>query len=196
MFRAPLLTIATTLLLAACGGGGGAEARVVTPFTAEHEPVFENGLDMVRDPSTLEGAWLSTWEDELDARVSLADVVGLVTVQTVRQDTDLDRRETFRLIVRVDRTYLGEVEDELTLVVREADAGFGTIETSQQRILDQQFIVFVKWQRDDETDAIVARWHLAQATESIAGRVRDLLERRRQVREAEPGRRTVIIHRN
>ncbi len=195
MSRVLFLTTSSILFFSACGGGA-AEQRIVTPFTAEHEPVFENGLDMVRDPSSLEGAWLSTWEDELDARVTLADAVALVTVETIRQDTDLDRRETFRLIVRVDREYLGDLEDQLTLAVRESDAGFGTIESGQRRVLDQQFIAFVKWQRDAETGAIRARWHLAQATDEVARRVRDLLVRRREVRQQEPGRRTVIIRRN
>ena len=183
------------LTIAACGGGAAEQARTVTPFTAEHELMFENGLDLVRDPEVLEGPWLDTWEEELDARVTMADAVLLVTVATIRQDTDLDRRETFRLIVRVDERYLGEVDDELTLVVREGDRGYGSIETNQARMLDQQLIVFIKWQQDEETGDIRARWHLAQATSQIAARVRGLLLRRRDVGQPR-GRRRVIVHRN
>jgi len=191
----PLLLATLVALTSACGGDSGV-VRTVTPFTAEHEPAFENGLDMVRDPGSLEGAWLETWEDELDGRVTHADLVALITVDTIRHDTDLDRRETFRLIVSVDRRYLGESEDELTLIVREGETGFGTMENHQRRVLDERFIAFIKWQRDEDTGDIRARWHLAQATDQIASRVRDLLVRRREVQTAEPGRRRVIVHRN
>ncbi|MCB9591332.1 MAG: hypothetical protein H6719_01260 [Sandaracinaceae bacterium] len=189
-------TITALLLLSACGGAGQVE-RIVTPFTAEHEPVFENGLDLVRDPEALGGAWLGTWEEDLDARVSLADLVLLVTVQTIRQDTDLDRRDTFRLVVHVDRRYLGEIEDELTLVVRENQPGFQTIETNERHLLQQQFIAFIKWQRDETDGEVRARWHLAPATEAVAERTRTLLAERRQVVEdSSTSRHRVIVHTN
>jgi len=180
---------------AAFGCGGSQETRVITAFTAEHEPVFENGMDMVRDPESLEGAWLGSWEDELDARVTLADAVVLATVRTIRHDTDLDRRETYRLVLNIEREYVGEAEDEETLVVREGDAGFGTIEGNEDRILDEQFIGFLKWQEDDVGEVRI-RWHLAQATDQVATRVRDLLARRRQVIQRDPSRRRVVVHRN
>lgn len=192
MLRRLLLLVPALLLWSACGGP---VERIVTPFTAEDEPIFENGLDLIRDPAGMEGSWLDTWEEEIDRRVTNADLVLLVTVRTIRQDTDLDRRDTFRLIVHVDRKYLGDVEEELTLVTRQDDAGFQTVESNERRLLDQQFIAFVKWQRDDETQEIVPRWHLSPATEAVAERVRQLLETRRQIIQQQPGRQRVIIHR-
>ncbi|MCA9610910.1 MAG: hypothetical protein KC619_35190 [Myxococcales bacterium] len=189
--RLPLL-FSVLLLWSACGGP---VERVVTPFTDEHEPLFENGLDLIRDPAGMEGSWLETWEQELDARITHADLVLLVRVQTIRQDTDLDRRDTFRLIVHVDRKYLGEVEDELTLVTREDDGGFQTVESNERRLLDEQFIAFVKWQRDEETLEVIPRWHLSPATDAVVERVRALLETRRQIIQQQPGRQRVIIHR-
>lgn len=180
------------LLLAACGGGQ--VERVVTPFTEEHEPIFENGLDLVRDPEGMGGAWLDTWEEELDARVTHADLVLLVTIQTVRHDTDLDRRDTYRLLVHVDRKLLGDVEEDLMLVVGQDDAGFQTIESNERHLLQQQFIAFIKWQRDDVGE-VHARWHLAPATEAVTERVGELLELRRQVIRREPSRTRVIIRR-
>jgi len=185
--------IALLGLAAACGGP---PERVVTPFTEEHEAVFDNGLDLVRDPDTLEGAWLGSWEEELDGRITLADLVLLITVQTVRHDTDLDRRDTYRLHVRVDEEYLGDVEDEIELVVRQDERGFDSIEGNVRRILDEQFIAFVKWQRDEETGGVRARWHLSMPTEDVASRTRTLLQQRRDVQPSDPGRRRVIIRRN
>lgn len=191
--RRLLFVLPAVLFWSACGGP---VERVVTPFLEEHAPLFENGLDLIRDPAGMEGSWLETWEQELDSRVTHADLVLLVTVRTIRQDTDLDRRDTFRLIVHVDRKLLGDVEEELTLVTRQPDAGFQTVETNERRLLDQQFIAFVKWQRDEATQEILPRWHLSPATDAVAARVRDLLEQRRQIVQQQNSRQRVIIHRN
>ena len=134
-FRSTLSRLALCLCLAAFAGcgGGGPIVRDVTPFTAEHEPAFENGLDMVRDPEALGGAWLRTWEDEIDRRVSLADVVALVTVKTFRTDVDLERNETYRLVTQVDREYLGELEDAVEAYLAAADR-MGTARFVSQQI--------------------------------------------------------------
>ena len=186
--------LALSLFLAACGGSQAVE-RTVTPFTAEHEPAFENGIDMVRDPEGLGGGWFASWEEELDRRVSLADVVALVRVQTVRHDTDLERRDTLRLVSEVEREFLGELDDEMTFSVAEGETGFGTVQSNERHLLDVQFFAFVKWKREDD-GRIVARWHLSPASDAVARRVRSLLASRRQVREDDGTRRTVIVHRN
>jgi len=180
--------------LAGCGASGPIQ-RDITPFTAEHEPAFENGLDMVRDPEALGGAWLRTWEEDIDRRVTLADVVALVTVKTFRTDVDLERNETYRLVTEVEREYLGELEDEIVLTVSASEAGFGTISDNERRILDSQFIAFIKFQEAPD-GSIRARWHLSPASEPVARRVRDLLRERRDVVEDDGTRRRVIIHRN
>lgn len=190
------LTAAVALtLLAACGGTQAEPERVASsPFLESHEDMFENGLDMVRDPDALDGSWLGAWQDELDNRVTHADIVALVTVRTLRTDVDLDRSETFRLIASVDRAYLGEAGEELTLTVSESERGYGTVENNQRRLLDEQFIVFVKWQATDEGTR--ARWHLSPATEAVAIETRRLLASRRQVRQNDGTRRTVVVHRH
>lgn len=189
----PLLS--TLALLSASCGAGTAELEItVTPFTSEHEPIFENGLDMVRDPEALGGGWLATWERELDARITHADVVALVTVRAVRTDTDLERRDTFRLVNRVDRTYLGDLDEEVTLSVAQGETGYATVETNERRLLDAQFIAFIKWQ--DGESGVRSRWHMSPATEAVATRVRDLLRTRRDVVQSDGMRRRVIIRRH
>jgi hypothetical protein len=190
-------TSATLLVLAAVGCGASTTASTETlvtgPFTESHEAVFENGLDLVAEPDLLEGPWLETWEDDLDVRVTLADLVALTTVQTVRTDIDLDRDETYRLVVEVDRSYLGVERDELTLTVREGEAGYDSVVTNATRLLQRQFLVFVKWVERD--GAVVPRWHLSPATDQVAGRVERLLRTRRQVEREGRGRRRVIVRR-
>lgn len=214
--RPILLAVIASLGLLACGGPPERVFTDIEPFTTQHEPYFENGVDMVRDPEALGGSWLGTWEEELDRRVSLADVVALVTIRTLRDDigasardygevptleeADQARRRTYRLIAHPDRVWLGEeqvAEQDIVLSVREGEGGFGTVENNERRLLDEQFIAFIKWEEDDATGDYEARWHLSPATEAVATRVRRVLEQRRDVdTEADGTRRRVIIHRN
>lgn len=183
------------VLAAACGGPQETVAVVSSPFTEEHAAVFEDGLDLVRDPRLLDGPYLESWEDELGRRVDLADVIALVTVRTLRTDVDLERRRTYRLITHVDRVFFGQqVGEEVTLVVREGQGGFGTVETNEGRLLDTQYLVFLKWAEDEGT--IRARWHLSPATDQIALRVRSMLARRGEPAPGDERRRRVIIHQN
>ena len=188
------LSFVSGLLLVACGGSQAGEVTV-TPFTTEHEPAFENGLDMVRDPVILDGSWLRTWEEELDRRVTLADAVALVTVVAVRTDTDLDRRDTLRLVTQVETEYFGELEDEVTLSVIEGEPGYGTVEANERSVLNARFVAFVKWQREQD-GSVRARWHLSPATEALAVRVRSLLRSRRQVADESDGTRRVVVVRH
>src|SRR5262245_21455037 len=94
--RAPMPTLRLFAVLLAlapgCGGPRETVMRVTSPFTADLAPVFDNGLDLVRDPRVLEGQWLETWEDDLDRRIASSDVVAVVTVRTLRTDVDLEQR--------------------------------------------------------------------------------------------------------
>ncbi|MFG0241330.1 MAG: hypothetical protein ACF8R9_00955 [Phycisphaerales bacterium JB054] len=188
------LVFVSLVLMAACAGAQQTVAVVSSPFTIEHEAVFENGIDLVRDPRILEGQWLETWEEQLEQRIAMADVVALVTVRTLRTDVDLQRRHTYRLITDVDRVYVGErVGDELTLIVREGESGFGTVRTNERHLLDNQYLVFLKW-AEDEDGRVRARWHLSPASEQVALRLRAQL-RERGLLEDDSSRR-VIIRRN
>ncbi len=182
-----LLSMTSTFAVAGCGGSAAA-VRVTSPFTAEHATAFENGIDYIDDPSILEGQWLRSWEEEIDRRVSLSDAIALITVTTLRQDVDLDRRSTYRLIAHVDRQRHGEVPDDLALVVRQGDAGFPSVDGDESRILNQRFVLFVKWA--DQDGRVVARWHLSPAAERIVRRVNTLIERRHTPEEE---RRRVIV---
>jgi hypothetical protein len=179
--------IGTVLTLAACGPG--AQPIVVTgPFTAEHETAFENGVDYIADPTILEGPWLTSWEEDVDRRVQLSDAIAFVTVTTIRQDVDLDRHETLRLVARVDRERHGSVPDELSFVVRQGQPGFGTVTGNDGRILNQRFVAFIKWA--EESGQVVARWHLSPASERVVRRVNTIVER---VHTAPDERRTIIV---
>ncbi|MFK7992163.1 MAG: hypothetical protein AB8I08_39455 [Sandaracinaceae bacterium] len=187
------------LLLAACGPATPNVAELdLEPYNEEHAAVFENGVDMVADPQALGGSWLRTWEEELDQRISMADLVALVTVRAMRHDTDLERRDTLRLVAHPDRVFLGQETitegQDILFSVREGEGGYGTVENNERRLLDSQFFAFVKWERDS-ADQLIPHWHLSPATDDVALRVRDVLAERRQIARDNQGTRRVIVHR-
>lgn len=169
-------TVAFLLLLSACGAA--VPQIVVTPMTAEHERLFDNSLDLVGDPSILEGAWLDEWEDEVSGRVQMADTVGLVEVTAIRRDTDLQRRDTLRVVCSVLRTRFGTFpESEIALPVRDDESSFSLVARSEGRLMRNQFVLFVKWTRGDG-DTLIPRWHLSPAADPVVRRVNSLAEQR------------------
>lgn len=186
--RAPSLAL---LLLIACGGSSE-DVIQGAPLTAEEEVYFENGVDFVADPEALEGQWRQDWSRELDQRIRRSDVVAYVKVATLRTDVDLDRRTTFRLFVEEERSLLGEVPADLMLRSKEGDRGYGTLSSNERRLLNGEFVMFLKWELPDGASELVPRWHLSPNVEQVAERVEYLLERRREVQVRERGR--VIVH--
>lgn len=181
------------VLVAACGGGAQTPAVSGAPLTAEEERLFDNGVDFVADPEALEGQWRRDWSAELDQRVRRSDVIAYVHVQTVRTDTDLDRRVTYRLFVEERRTLVGRFPSgELVLRARAGDPGYGTVEGSEGRLLNQDFVLFLKWELPEGATELVPRWHLSPSTDPVKLRVEYLVERRRDVQVRERG--TVIVH--
>jgi len=187
------VSIAAAILvspLAACGSA--APRVVVTPMTAAQEPLFENGVDFIDDPSLLEGSWLETWEQEIDARVAASDLMAYVRITTLHTDSDLERRETHRLLAHIDSLRHGiNPGEDVELVARAGEGGFDTVRNNDARILNQRFVVFVRWTQADEDAPLVARWHLSPASERVVRRVNSLIEARRAPTE---DRRRVIVH--
>lgn len=177
--------LAASLGVSVVAGCGAAAPRVeITPLTSEHEHLFENGADMIGNPDLLSGSWLTTWQRELDRRVELADAIGIVEIATIRQDIDLERHETYRLVGHVIERRTGALGDDVSLVTREGETGFPTVDGIANQILNQRFVVFVKWTGDAAQP--VARWHIAPATEAVIQRA----DRRIRRQEAETARAT------
>ena len=184
----PALWIALAAVLGGCGGATAAPI-VVTPMTPADELAFDNGADFIDDPTLLEGSWLDEWEHDITERCERADVIVVVTIQQVQTSTDLDRRESFRLVGHVDLERFGETDDDVSLIVRTGQAGYQSIRGAESRLLNQQFVAFIRWV-DGESGGVTARWHLSPATERVSRRVNSLLERRRPSED----RRRVIVH--
>jgi hypothetical protein len=161
------------VLLNACGGGSGSVR--VSDFTEEHAKLFENSVDFIADPELLEDKAGQQWQTDLKARCDLGDFVGVLTVTTLVADVDLEKRTTYRLVSTIVRKLQGNTPGkEVTFAVSEGSEGYPRVEQNQQRILNQSFVAYVKWIKQ-ENGQIGTRWHLSPASDKVISRLSDFL---------------------
>ncbi len=177
-FLRPIVLLPFLIAFASACGSGSVQMRTSSEFTEVHAEFFEDGVDYVANPDVLTGRWRDEWQRETEKRLEYSDFIGVVTVNTLRTDIDPGRRTSFRLMATIDESLLGEAPKEgLTLLVRDGQAGYETVDGNQRRILNESFVVFVKWY-EDENEMISAHWHLSPASDVILDRVRELILRR------------------
>jgi hypothetical protein len=186
------LAVASTWI--ACGGGGAAGPTVTSEFTDEDAEIFDDGIDFIEDPEGLDGRWQSDWERDLERRVSGADLIAEVEVVTLRLDTDPEQRRTYRLIGRFESIVFGERPDEdIALVVPEGAPGFSSVADNENRLLNERFVVYVKWYHNEEVAGVRPHFHLAPASEVVLDYTRDRATRRGRITQ---GGTRVIVHEN
>lgn len=181
-------TVLLTALLFALACGGAQQApKTSLPLTEEQAKSFEDGVDFVASFEGIEGRWRDDWERDLQVRVGDADVIALVTVRTLRTDTDPEQRVTHRILARVDRQLAGLAADELELTVRADALGFSSVHENLTRLGDKQFVAYVK--RGPER----LHWHLSPASDQV------LLETERRITQLSgtpSGGERVVVHNN
>jgi imidazolonepropionase-like amidohydrolase len=69
-----------------------------------------------------------------------------------------------------ERLYGAAPGGAVTVSVREGDAGYPSIKSSESRMLKAPFVVFVKWYEDD-IGQVFPHWHLSPDTESVRSMV-------------------------
>ena len=181
-------------LAAACATSSTTSAPTTgVPLTEEDRVLFDDGVDFVGDPSVLEGRWRDDWSRELDERVTKADIVSYVRVRALRTDLDLERRTTYRLLIEEVEGIVGDLPEDLALASLDGDGGFTTIDGNENRILDQELVLFLKWEQREPGAEVRPRWHLSPHTEQVTSRVEYLAERRRGVERPQPQRR-IHVH--
>ncbi len=148
-------------------GSQNAEIRPSSPFTEEMAVIFDDGADFVGDPDVLEGRWRQGWSEDLQARVGGADLIAGIKVRTIRTDTDLNRRQTHRLVIHFEEVYQGrKPSGELTLLVSDDQPGYSTVDGNDRQLLRGTFMLYLKWvQAQDGT--LGSHWHLSPGTDPV-----------------------------
>lgn len=168
--------------LAACGGTSQ-QAQVSSPFTEEHAKYFEQGLDFVVDPSTLDGHWRDDWQAELETRVSYSDLIARVKVEAVRTHWDLDRRMLQLDLSTVQRLYGVMPREGVQVSAHEGDTGYASVKSNETRMLNATYILFVKWYENDVGE-LVAHWHMSPDSEGTLSMVQSRIQLQHGSQEA------------
>ncbi len=181
------------LPLLACGGSApSARPLTAEPISVDDRRYFEEGVDFIVDPEALEGRWALEWRQELEARVERADVIAVVRVHTFSTQTDLQRQVSFYLRVDEERRLLGVFPTDMALSSREGALGYATLEGNERRILQQRFLLFVKWDQPEGSTGVVPRWHMSPAANTVVDRVQRLVNARLGREEAPPRTRVIV----
>ncbi len=163
------------LLIAAiaCWGIGCAAASSTIPapdFRPSDAPLFDNAVDLVEAPVIVKGEWSGAFE----RRVGRADLIAVVRVDSLSSDF-VSRRSSYRLTARVKNRLKGSSPKELLLRVGDDEPGYETVRVNEDRLLEDAFVVFVKWAANPESSERIAHWHLSPGSDAVREKIDYLL---------------------
>lgn len=167
------LVLGASVSLSACGGSTAAAGgpHPSSAFADSDAKLFDDGVDFVADPTALADRWADDWNLEMNERIERSDVIALATVSTLRADVDPQKHTTYRLVAEPSETLKGKAPSEITLLSPEGTIGFSSVDRDKQRVLEDQFVVFIKWYKRPEGQ-VDAHFHLSVAAEKILAHVR------------------------
>jgi hypothetical protein len=170
-------SLALVVVLSACGSSRP-HVRPSSPFEEVHARFFDNAADFISEQVSLGGQWASDWDEELRGRVGYADTIAVVKVETLRTSIDVEHRRTYHLLCAVvGRLLRGQLpeDDRIEVSVQEGSAGFETIARNERRLVEGNYLMFIKWAEMGDAEQVVPRWHLSPATERVRGDVTRML---------------------
>lgn len=163
---------AACLAAASCGGGG---FKVGDEFEPGETRFFDDGVDMMKEPSKLSGQWAFDHGEELEGRVHFADLVALVEVVSVQTVRDLDGVEAKQIRVEVLETFYGDSPSRaLTLHSAAESRGHALVLRHESR-LSGTFVLFARFFAGEDGE-IDNHFHLSPASSEVLGLVRDEVE--------------------
>lgn len=178
----------------ALGCGGASRNVQYAPMTAEQQRVFDHGVDFVAALEGLEGRWREEWDRDLAERAGGADYIGIIGVHSLLTETDPEQRVTHRLVADVQRSLYGDPGKDLELRVTEGQPGFTSVHENLPRIESREFVVYVKWYRDEDGER-AAHFHLSPASDVIIRETETAVSLRGTSGSEGPEER-VVVHNN
>jgi hypothetical protein len=166
-----LLCFLIVLCGSACSSQAAQGPRPRSPFTADDAALFEDGIDLIENPDQLEGQWKTDWDRDLDRRIAQSDFVALGSVTTLRDDSDLESRTSYQIVLAIERTLAGDAHgSELTLISRQGSGGYSSVEKQRKQLLGRKLTAFVKYAAGDG-DSVVSHFHLSAPSSAVLERV-------------------------
>lgn len=157
------------LLLASCGGSGVHSGAVSGPLLEGDEALFDGGVEYVDDPEKLTGRWRDDWHRELGERIERSDAIFRGEVSSTRVGVDGEGHRFVDIRFEVEEVYLGKTRGAVEVRSSARDPGHRTIERRADSLFGEEFLVFVKWVREE--DRVRGRFHLVTASRSVVSAV-------------------------
>ncbi|MFO8070986.1 MAG: hypothetical protein R6V85_03840 [Polyangia bacterium] len=162
-------------LVAVAGCGGG--FALGEPWEPGEARFFDDGVDLMKQPSKLSGQWAYDQQQELDGRVTLADLIAVVEIGSVQTTTDLEGREAKRIEIEiVEKLYGEKPSDTLSLESNRESVGYPLV-LRHERHLRGEFIAFLRF-FEGEDGQRAQRFHLSPASAEMRKLVREKVEER------------------
>ena len=158
--------LAMGVACALLGCAGGSSTAPTVEFAREDELLFDNSVDLVDKPAIVE----SEWRGEFERRVTRADLIAAVKIESLSSDEDL-RGSGYRLTAKVIERLKGESGRELVLRVHDDEPGFRGVRVNEDRLLRDSFVAFIRWKNNPEFEELVPRWHLSPDTPAVRDKV-------------------------
>lgn len=161
---------------------GGAVVSVGPPWHPEDAVFFDDGADLIENPTVLAGTWGGRQKNWMEGRVQLADVVAVVEIQTVQTDIEADTANAKRIDVRVvEKLYGTPPGERISLRSLFAASGYALI-VRHEKHLAGKFILFYRHfdvQGKGGRKAVGHHFHLSPASVELVDYVKERLSLRK-----------------
>ena len=194
--RNPVPILVSILLLstaASCGPKAG-ELQAKHPWDPEYAQYFDDSLDFTMNPDSLSGQWMFSYKLELESRISLADYVLAVRVQSINLKVDAAGKQAKNLNLVVEKDVKGEFPTEsLVLTVTDDTPGFDSFNEDDARLTDKIFVAYLRlYETEDKSVAI--HWHLSPLSEGLKDGIDEILKVKEEKKAEEKGTTYTIEH--
>ena len=158
--------LAMGVVCALLGCAGASSTAPTVEFAAEDELLFDNSVDLVDKPAIVE----SEWRGKFERRVTRADIIAVVKIESLSSDEDL-RRSSYRLTAKVIDRLKGRSDREFVLRAHDDEPGFQSVRVNEDRLLRDSFVAFIRWENDPEFEQLLPRWHLSPDSAAVRDKV-------------------------
>ena len=169
---------ALTLAVGLAGCAGATPAPVAAgAFTEGDAALFDDQVSFLERPSELSADMREQWAHEVGVRVRRAQVVAVVRVRTMQDSTTVAGARHLRLTAIVEEPLSGAPDATLELGVDSGTRAFDVLERSEDRMLGERFVAFVRYAVEPETGETVAHFHLCVWSKALVDRVQEVVRR-------------------
>ena len=179
----------TKLIIAIIAGLGftycaGTQINIGDPWDPKESPFFDDGVDLIKDLSTLSGEWAYRQKNWLEGRIQLSDFVAMVEIQSVQTKTDVEGKEVKRIEVAVVEILYGETPSSVISLESQENAPGHELILRYERHLLGKFILFSRWFKIkdpiDPNKNIGHHFHLSLASKPILDEVKSRIQLRKK----------------